>query len=109
MRNALASQSPEASVSGPLPGVPRRIPVTEDQLQNTQVGGLSALTYDRLSQRFYALSDDRDKARFYTLNPTLTTTAEGEVVLENMEVEDVTFLRDEKGATYAQGTWIRKE
>jgi len=72
--------------------------------KNTQVGGLSALTYDRLSQRFYALSDDRDKARFYTLNPTLTTTAEGEVVLENMEVEDVTFLRDEKGATYAQGT-----
>ncbi|HEY9729781.1 MAG TPA: esterase-like activity of phytase family protein, partial [Chroococcales cyanobacterium] len=38
--------------------------------KDTPVGGLSALTYDRQRNKFYALSDDRSAfapARFYTL------------------------------------------
>ncbi len=72
--------------------------------KNTPVGGLSALTYDPQEQRFYALSDDRSQARFYTFNPRITTTATGEIILEEIEVEGVTFLTDEKGNPYQEGT-----
>ncbi len=72
--------------------------------KNTRVGGLSALTYDPQQQSFYALSDDRSQSRFYTLNPRITTTATGETVLEEIEVENVTFLTDEKGNPYPVGT-----
>lgn len=66
--------------------------------QETPVGGLSAIAYDRERDRFYALSDDRSRsapARFYTLK----------LVLENGEltaaVEGVTFLRDEQGELFS--------
>jgi len=65
--------------------------------QDTPVGGLSAIAYDRERDRFYALSDDRSRlapARFYTLklvlaNEELTATVEG-----------VTFLRDARGELF---------
>lgn len=71
--------------------------------KDTSVGGLSALTYDRQRNRFYALSDDRSKlapARFYTLNLMLNENGS----IEKVEVEDVTFLTDEEGKAYPQGT-----
>src|SRR5919199_1147453 len=45
--------------------------------KDTPVGGLSAITYDRQRDRFYALSDDRSQyapARFYTLQLILDRT-----------------------------------
>ena len=71
--------------------------------EDTLVGGLSALTYDRQRNRFYALSDDRSKfapARFYTLNLRLNQTEKGKVSIERVEVEDVTLLTNGQGITY---------
>ncbi len=67
------------------------------EFQETPVGGLSAITYDRERDRFYALSDDRSRlapARFYTLHLTL---AAGELTAT---VEGVTLLRNQDGETF---------
>ncbi len=75
--------------------------------KDTPVGGLSALTYDRQRDRFYALSDDRSQfapARFYTLKLNLKPSDTGEIALENVDIENVTFLTDENGATYPKGS-----
>lgn len=66
--------------------------------QDTTVGGLSAITYDRQTDLFYAVSDDRSNlapARFYTLklNPS-----------KQVEIESVTSLKNERGETYPPGT-----
>ncbi|NEP58392.1 MAG: esterase-like activity of phytase family protein [Symploca sp. SIO2G7] len=77
------------------------------QFEDTPVGGLSGLTYDRQRGLLYAISDDRSRlapARFYTLKPKLNTGDTGDTALEKVEVTDVTFLKDKNGATYAQGT-----
>ena len=77
------------------------------QFQDTQVGGLSGLTYDQQRDLFYAISDDRSRlapARFYTLKLKLNSGDTGEIALEKIEVADVTFLKDENGATYAEGS-----
>ncbi len=77
------------------------------KFKDTSVGGLSALAYDRRRDKFYALSDDRSQlapARFYTLELKTKRTDKGEMGLEKVEVEDVTFIRDENGETYPQGS-----
>lgn len=74
---------------------------------DTRVGGLSALTYDRQRNKFYALSDDRSQfapARFYTLGLNLKRTEKGEIGIDNVEVEDVTVIADENGNPYPQGS-----
>lgn len=75
--------------------------------KDTPVGGLSALTYDRQRNKFYALSDDRSKlapARFYTLGLALKNTETGDIALEKINVEDVTLIRNENGEPFAQGS-----
>lgn len=77
------------------------------KFKDTPVGGLSALTYDRQRNKFYALSDDRSQfapARFYTLGVSLQRSDTGEIGLEKVELEDVTILTDENGKTYANGS-----
>lgn len=72
--------------------------------KETPVGGLSGITYDRQKNRFYVISDDRSNkapARFYTLNLELDPT-DGKI--NNIEIENVTFLRNEKGETYPKGS-----
>lgn len=69
--------------------------------QNTQVGGLSGITYDRQKNLFYAVSDDRSRfapARFYTLNFILDRDK-----LKNVEIENVTFFTNEKQENYPTG------
>ncbi|MBE9170185.1 esterase-like activity of phytase family protein [Pleurocapsales cyanobacterium LEGE 06147] len=71
--------------------------------QDTRVGGLSTIAYDRQRDRFYALSDDRSNfapARFYTLNLHLTSADTASVKIDRLEIEDVTFLKDEEGNNY---------
>lgn len=71
--------------------------------ENTPVGGLSGIVYDRQRDRFYAISDDRSDrapARFYTLKLTLKPTPE----IEKVEVEKVTVLKAEDGQPYSAGT-----
>ena len=64
------------------------------QFADTEVGGLSGLTYDPTNQVYYALSDDRSSinaARFYTLDIDLDDASldEGDV-----SFKDVTTLLD---------------
>ncbi|MEM9540415.1 MAG: esterase-like activity of phytase family protein [Cyanobacteria bacterium P01_E01_bin.42] len=68
------------------------------EYEGTRVGGLSAIAYDRDRNCFYALSDDRNNSRFYTLN--LTVPAEG---TPQIEIEKVTFLKNKTGNPYLKG------
>ena len=75
--------------------------------KDTPVGGLSALTYDKQKDRFYVLSDDRSRlapARFYTIDLDIEQTDTGETGINNLTIEDVTFLTDEQGNTYPAGS-----
>lgn len=75
--------------------------------QDTPVGGLSALSYDRQRDRFYALSDDRSAlapARFYTLKLRVNRNTTEKPSLAKVEIEDVTFLKNENGKTFPKGT-----
>ncbi|MGK7952532.1 MAG: esterase-like activity of phytase family protein [Xenococcaceae cyanobacterium] len=75
--------------------------------ENTPVGGLSAITYDRQKDRFYVLSDDRSQlapARFYTLDIDIGQTDTGETGINDLIIEDVTFLTDEQGNSYPPGS-----
>ena len=74
------------------------------KFKDTRVGGLSGLTYDRQRNRFYAISDDRSEARFYTLKLVLNNPTTGKLGIEKVEVENVIFLKDENGKPYPKGT-----
>ncbi len=76
------------------------------QVKDTPVGGLSGLTYDRQRDLYYAISDDRsDKApaRFYTLKLDLDTKNPQQVKFKQVNITDVTLLKDASGKTYAKG------
>jgi hypothetical protein len=73
------------------------------QFENTQVGGLSGITYSPKDNLFYTVSDDRgDKApaRFYQLKLKLDKTGKP----LNAEFTGVTTLKDQSGNPYAKGT-----
>ena len=76
------------------------------QVKDTPVGGLSGLTYDRQQDLYYAISDDRsDKApaRFYTLKLDLDTKNPQQVKFKQVNVTDVTLLKNAEGKTYPKG------
>jgi hypothetical protein len=71
----------------------------------TPVGGLSALTYDRANNVFYALSDDRGRfapARFYTL--TLNLEDADQSTGPSFQVTEMTFLRNTEDEAYPAET-----
>jgi hypothetical protein len=97
----------------------------KQNFDGTRVGGLSAMTYDRQLDRFYAVSDDRSEhspARFYTLklnlNPDRFTAQPAreqssleqqseqqlESAIQSVEIEQVTPLLDETGNSFERGT-----
>ena len=79
----------------------------ETVYQDTPVGGLSAITYDKQKDLFYVLSDDRSQlapARFYTMDLDIGQTDTGEIGINNINIEDVTFLTDEQGNPYPAGS-----
>lgn len=79
----------------------------KQKFQDTLVGGLSGITYDRQNNRFYAISDDRSQfapARFYTLNLKLQENESGKVSLAKIDIEGVNFLKNEQKETYPSGT-----
>lgn len=78
----------------------------KQQFEDTPVGGLSGITYDRQRDRFYAISDDRGyyaPARFYTLKLILDSNSSEALRIKKIEVEDMTTLQDEAGNPYAIG------
>lgn len=81
--------------------------LTQQNFQETPIGGLSALTYDRQSDLFYALSDDRSQkapARFYTLKINFVATDNQPAQIDRVMVEKVTFLKDATGEQYSPQT-----
>lgn len=77
----------------------------KQKFENTQVGGLSGLAYDRINDIFYAVSDDRSDfapARFYALKLKFNKQKE-QPKLENVKVIGVNFLKNKQGNTYPKG------
>jgi len=77
----------------------------KQKFENTQVGGLSGLAYDRINDIFYAVSDDRSDfapARFYALKLKFNKQKE-HPKLKNVEVIGVNFLKNKQGNTYPKG------
>jgi 3-phytase/alkaline phosphatase D len=77
---------------------------TGTTFEDTEVGGLSGLTYDETTGTYYAISDDRSQtnpARFYQLAIDLSdgTLDEGDITFE-----EVTTLTNAAGNTFAEGT-----
>jgi hypothetical protein len=71
---------------------------------DTEVGGLSSLTYDRERRVYYALSDDRGERqpmRFYTLEFAL---GDRSLDADDVRLAGVTLLRDASGSPYAPRT-----
>ncbi|MDJ0659553.1 MAG: esterase-like activity of phytase family protein [Crocosphaera sp.] len=81
--------------------------IPSQTFQETPLGGLSALTYDRQQDRFYALSDDRSQqapARFYTLKIDISTDNQQTAKIKGVTVENVTLLKNETVQTYSSQT-----
>ena len=77
---------------------------TGTNFQNTELGGLSGITYDAGNQLYYAISDDRSQkspARFYTFKIDLNTDT---FEKSNIEPVAVTTLKDKNGKTFSPGT-----
>lgn len=79
--------------------------IPKDKFQDTVVGGLSAIAYDRDRDRFYVLSDDRSRrspARFYTFNLNVEQ-QDGQIKIKSFQPKEVTFIKDESGNNYQVG------
>ena len=63
------------------------------------IGGISAIAYDIPRDHLYALSDSRDRPRFYTFKATGFATSTPALALET-----VTYLKDNNGNPYETGT-----
>jgi len=66
--------------------------------EGTEIGGLSGLVYDADAGVYYALSDDRTDARFYTLDLDLS---DGSLDEGDVEFIDVITLLDASGNPFA--------
>ncbi len=83
-----------------------RYEIPKSTYQDTVVGGLSAISYNRQQDVFYVLSDDRSQyspARFYTFKLKVKQTDDAGIQIERFEPEAVTFLLNESGQ-YQEGS-----
>jgi len=72
--------------------------------EDTEVGGLSGISYDAARDVYYAISDDRstiDPARFYTLSIDLS---DGSLDDGDVTILEVTTLLDRSGQPFAPGS-----
>lgn len=77
------------------------------EFQNTTIGGISALAYDREQDQFYALSDDRGNfgpSRVYTLSMDFALDQNQQPRFENITFTGVIPLKDAESNPYPQGT-----
>ncbi|MEB3217601.1 MAG: esterase-like activity of phytase family protein [Nostocales cyanobacterium 94392] len=77
---------------------------TDTKFENTQLGGLSGITYDSQNQLYYIISDDRSQkspARFYTFKINLNIDS-----FQNNDIKPVavTTLKDKNGKTFSPGS-----
>ena len=74
---------------------------TGAQFKDTEIGGLSSITYDFKRGVYYAISDDQgtiDPVRYYTLNIDVS---DGRLDPGDITFLDVTNILDPSGAPYA--------
>jgi hypothetical protein len=76
----------------------------QQTFEQTRVGGLSGLTYDRQRDRFYAISDDRHQPRFYTLKLDIDQNQPDKIQIQKVTVEKVTPLKNDLGEIYPDNT-----
>lgn len=77
---------------------------TGTDFENTELGGLSGITYDARNQVYYAISDDRSvksAARFYTFKINLNGDS---FQKDDIEPVAVITLKDKNGKTFPAGT-----
>lgn len=77
---------------------------TGTQFEDTEVGGLSSITYFPDLDVYYAISDDQgaiDPVRYYTLSIDLS---DGELHSGDISFLEVTTILNESGEPYAPGT-----
>ncbi|NEO83017.1 MAG: esterase-like activity of phytase family protein [Spirulina sp. SIO3F2] len=80
------------------------VQLPKQEVEGTPVGGISGITFDRQTQKYYALSDDRSNlapARFYTLSLDWPNP---EQAPDAVIIEQVTTLKDANGAEFAPGS-----
>ncbi|MBE9047070.1 esterase-like activity of phytase family protein [Pleurocapsales cyanobacterium LEGE 10410] len=74
--------------------------------QDTIVGGLGAIAYNRQQDLFYVLSDDRSRlapARFYTFKLKVKQN-DNQIKIDSFQPTEVTFLKDESGEQFPKGS-----
>ena len=71
----------------------------KQDFEGEPIGGISAIAYDIPNDRLYALSDNRDRPRFYTFTASGITTDSPALLPAT-----VTYLKDSEGNPYAPGT-----
>ncbi|MEM8641877.1 MAG: esterase-like activity of phytase family protein [Cyanobacteria bacterium P01_G01_bin.54] len=79
------------------------IQLPKQDIEGTPVGGLSGITFDRQTQNYYALSDDRARlgpARFYTLQFAFASDQSP----TGVTIEQVTPLTTATGEPFAPGS-----
>jgi hypothetical protein len=74
---------------------------TGHMFADTEVGGLSGITYDANRGVYYALSDERVGSRFYTVGIDLS---DGHLDAGDVVFLDVTSLQDKSNTPYAPGS-----
>ena len=77
---------------------------TGTQFEDTEIGGLSSITYDRRRDVYYAISDDQgtiDPVRYYTLSIDLS---DGQLDSGDITFLNVTTILNESGEAYAPGS-----
>ena len=74
---------------------------TGTMFADTEVGGLSGIAYDERRGVYYAISDDREVGRYYTVTIDLSDASldDGDVAFQ-----DVTFLSAKGNASFPAGT-----
>lgn len=79
--------------------------IPKTTFQDTKIGGLSAIAYQREKDKFYVLSDDRGRrspARFYTFQLQIKKTNQG-LKIASFKPEQVVLLKDEQNNQYQTG------
>ena len=74
---------------------------TGTMFADTEVGGLSGIAYDERRGVYYAISDDRSDARFYTVAIDLS---DGSLDDGDVAFQDVTFLVGQGGSSFPEGS-----
>ncbi len=79
----------------------------KNRIDGVPLGGISGITYDRRSDRFFAVSDDRSDfgpARFYKLKLNIDGTNPQSPKLGSVDIEKVVTVTTPDGKPYATGT-----